>query len=471
MFGAFIVLSQAFEPLSSSYTIRGSWRVPYTNLSNPILISTEPGRQYISKYNGLEQSWTSLPSEGIYRSIVYAENQSLCYAFDPSVNDWEFDIIKFIPDPDGFVQKADKTVNGHHCEHWQKYIAGDKDQYFDFYIDAQTKIPVSYQMQAISIFSSHYDLYILDIDFYAPHSMSGFWNYPSLKNCPLTVPQDESSRINSFDGLKSNKHFPQRINQIRKSLGRRRRALSLKKSGSEQVCTPFIGHDDFVPPATFSWRNVNGVVGPPRDQVACGSCWAFGTAGALEGQLGLKTGVYRPISVNQIMDCTWEAKNYGCNGGEAGPAFRNMADRKLRVSYEDAYPYIGVSGFCNRNITDNDTALIVYDCLQIAPTTKALKEALVTFGPASVGINVPEGMLFYTNGVYDDKTCTGTKSDLVHEVLLTGWTKINGKEAWEIKNSWSTYWGDEGYVYIQSEDQEHNCGVTTDATIPIIDLL
>ena len=329
-------------------------------------------------------------------------------------------------------------------------------------------------MTAISIFSSHYDLYILDIDFYSPRAMSGLWNYPTLKDCPLPVQADELSKKSNSKGHlssqspKTSKLSSEKINQIKKSLGARRRSLSQKKTG-EKTCKPFSGHADFVPPATFSWRNIPGVVGPPRDQVACGSCWAFGTAGALEGQLGLKTGIYRPISVNQIMDCTWEANNYGCNGGEAGPAFLNMAERKLHVAYEDAYPYIGVSGYCNRNISDENAALIVQDCFQIDRSTKVLKEALVKIGPISVGINVPEDMIFYTNGVYTDKQCTGAKSDLVHEVLLTGWTIIDGKEAWEIKNSWSTYWGDEGYIYIQSEDQEHNCGVTTDATVPIID--
>jgi len=319
-------------------------------------------------------------------------------------------------------------------------------------------------MKAISMYQSHYDVYILDIDSYTPSAMPGFWNYPSLDECNVPVPAD--SKVHDFH--KSHGLSSGRIAQIRRSLGRRRSSL---RGDDEGACKRFSGHQDYVPPKTFSWRDVPGVVGPPRDQVACGSCWAFGTAEAMEGQLGLKTGIFRPLSVNQVMDCTWDGNNNGCNGGEAGPAYRSMVNQTLRVTYEEFYPYIGVTGQCKRNIPDEETALLVKDCLKIDPSTKVLKEAIATLGPATIGINVPEGMLLYTDGAYTDMTCTGAKSDLVHEVLLTGWTIIDGKEAWEIKNSWSSYWGKDGYIYIQSEDQEHNCGVTTDAKIPIIDLL
>jgi C1A family cysteine protease len=78
-------------------------------------------------------------------------------------------------------------------------------------------------------------------------------------------------------------------------------------------------------------------------------------------------------------------------------------------------------------------------------------------------------MLLYTNGVFDDPACRGADNDLNHAVLLTGWKVIDGREAWEIKNSWSPYWGDNGYLYIQSENQENNCGVTTDALAVTID--
>ena len=51
--------------------------------------------------------------------------------------------------------------------------------------------------------------------------------------------------------------------------------------------------------------------------------------------------------------------------------------------------------------------------------------------------------------------------DLDHSVLLVGYGEENGELYWLIKNSWSTYWGDQGYMKLSQKD--NNCGVTTQA--------
>ena len=56
--------------------------------------------------------------------------------------------------------------------------------------------------------------------------------------------------------------------------------------------------------------------------------------------------------------------------------------------------------------------------------------------------------------------------DLDHAVLAVGYGTMKVGNAtqdyWIIKNSWSTYWGNNGYVLISQKD--NNCGVATDAT-------
>eukprot|EP01097_Dermamoeba_algensis_P006025 TRINITY_DN3794_c0_g1_i1.p1 TRINITY_DN3794_c0_g1~~TRINITY_DN3794_c0_g1_i1.p1 ORF type:complete len:548 (+),score=128.28 TRINITY_DN3794_c0_g1_i1:67-1710(+) len=214
----------------------------------------------------------------------------------------------------------------------------------------------------------------------------------------------------------------------------------------------------------IDWR-AQGAVSMVKDQASCGSCWTFGATGALEGAYFLSSGQLVSLSEQQIVDCSRSTYgNHGCDGGDASGAYQWIIDNG-GIATEQSYPYLGQDAYC-RN-ADRSSGVQVRAYVNVTSSEDGLKDAL-NVGPVAVAIDASQpSFRFYSSGVYFEPKCKNDANDLDHEVLSVGYGNLNGQDYWIVKNSWSTQWGDQGYIKM-ARNKGNNCGIATSAVYPVV---
>ena len=98
-----------------------------------------------------------------------------------------------------------------------------------------------------------------------------------------------------------------------------------------------------------------------KDQLHCGSCWAFSAIGALEGAHFVASKELLSFSEQHLIDCNtgnFYADNKGCNGGNMAVAFMYFKESLggMPLMLESAYPYTSgatkSSGDCLYSISE-----------------------------------------------------------------------------------------------------------------------
>jgi cathepsin L len=216
----------------------------------------------------------------------------------------------------------------------------------------------------------------------------------------------------------------------------------------------------------IDWRD-KGCVNAIKNQGSCGSCWAFSTTQAAEGQYAAIRGTLYSFSEQNLVDCV--TKDYdceGCDGGLMEGAYNYVIDKQGgQFMLESDYGYKGTAGTCKwdaskavgkitgiTTITEGDEADLADKCLNYGPIAIAIDASHISFQ-------------LYNKGIYDEKRCSPDNLD--HGVGCIGYGTENDVNYWIVRNSWGTSWGEKGYIRMV-KDKNNQCGEASMACFPTV---
>ena len=204
------------------------------------------------------------------------------------------------------------------------------------------------------------------------------------------------------------------------------------------------------------WRE-EGVVSRVKNQASCGSCWAFSTTGAMEAAWAIKNKGKEALefSEQELVDCSTEQGNEGCNGGLMDLAYKYIIANKINL--EDDYKYTARNGACKPKMDKVRTGVASYTLLSPANVENLAK--VLDTQPVAVALEVQSDFQDYESGIYTPED-EGCGDGLNHAVLAVGY---NTEESYFIvKNSWGSGWGDKGYIYVAIGAGRGTCGIAND---------
>ena len=145
----------------------------------------------------------------------------------------------------------------------------------------------------------------------------------------------EHNQKNADFKIKTNLHADMDLSEFLEKRTGLKDQINTARISKQYDPTPYDNVNFSTLPTFVDWR-MKGYGTPVKDQGGCGSCYAFGAIGALEGQLFKATGELISLSEQQIVDC--HLKGSGCFGSTPLNAL-NYVLYNGGISSTADYPY------------------------------------------------------------------------------------------------------------------------------------
>ena len=246
-------------------------------------------------------------------------------------------------------------------------------------------------------------------------------------------------------------------------------------------------------PVAHDWRNVGGVryaTGSKTQQIPhiCGACWAFAATGTLSDRVRIAakgTPLEVDLSPQTLLNCHTDAGS--CLGGNSLAAYASVYNSTTGFTDETCQPYEGVdySNWGESDCADrmcktadlygntywvNGTRVFVdsYGAVDASDPTALMSEVYQNGPVACYMYAHSDSFEDYTGGVITDATAY---PGITHVVALVGWgtdydseeakqatakaagreekTEGGGIDYWVVRNSFGTYWGEQGYYRVE----------------------
>ncbi|XP_065886617.1 procathepsin L-like [Dysidea avara] len=210
-------------------------------------------------------------------------------------------------------------------------------------------------------------------------------------------------------------------------------------------------------PDSVDWRE-NGVVTPVWSQSQEDSAIPFSASDVLASHFAIETGKLIEASREELVECCHYEPCHSVSAEDPFTCVHHIGGICSEESYRPGNTCVCHNNTCTQIGTVNGSCVIPRG-------NETALQAAVAKQPVMVMVDAGhKSFQLYQSGTYYEPDCSSTILD--HSMLVVGYGEFStGEEYWIVKNSWSTLWGDLGYM-LMARNRNNNCGIATMAEYP-----